>query len=464
MPEAVIVATARSPIGRAFKGSLVDVRPDDLAARMVVAALSKVPQLPHSEIEDLMLGCGLPGGEQGFNMARVVSVLAGLPDTPGTTVNRYCASSLQTIRMAAHAIRAGEGDAFIAAGVECVSRFVKGSSDSLPDTENPIFIEAKNRTDLWSRGSQVWERGEGLPDVYIAMGLTAENVARLEGVSRAEQDEYALSAQQNTGRAIARGFFENDITPVTLPNGVVVAKDDGPRPETTIETLQNLRPAFRPGGTVSAGNSCPLNDGAAAVIGRSGKEIDRLRKSHGKPHDFYPVDVASDTAVKSWASLVLTSHGVPDLILNNAGVINANARLWEIEAREFDEVMNTNLRGVVNVIRHFVPAMVARKSGVIVNMSSGWGRSADAEVAPYCATKWAVEGLTQSLAQELPSGMATVALNPGIINTDMLRSCFGGGASSYPSPEEWAMVAVPFLLKIGTGDNGRPLNVPGHTA
>ena len=280
MPEAVIVATARSPIGRAFKGSLVDVRPDDLAARMVVAALSKVPQLPHSEIEDLMLGCGLPGGEQGFNMARVVSVLAGLPDTPGTTVNRYCASSLQTIRMAAHAIRAGEGDAFIAAGVECVSRFVKGSSDSLPDTENPVFIEAKNRTDLWSRGSQVWERSEGLPDVYIAMGLTAENVARLEGVSRAEQDEYALSAQQNTGRAIARGFFENDITPVTLPNGVVVAKDDGPRPETTIETLQNLRPAFRPGGTVSAGNSCPLNDGAAVVIVMS---ADRARELGIKP-------------------------------------------------------------------------------------------------------------------------------------------------------------------------------------
>ena len=197
--------------------------------------------------------------------------------------------------------------------------------------------------------------------------------------------------------------------------------------------------------------------------GRSGKEIDRLRKMHGVPHDFYPVDVASDTAMKSWASLCLTSHGVPDLILNNAGVINANARLWEIEAREFDEVMNTNLRGVANVIRHFVPSMVERKSGVIVNMSSGWGRSADAEVAPYCATKWAVEGLTQSLAQELPSGMAAVALNPGIINTDMLRSCFGGGATSYPSPEEWATVAVPFLLKIGAGDNGRPLTVPGYS-
>lgn len=198
--------------------------------------------------------------------------------------------------------------------------------------------------------------------------------------------------------------------------------------------------------------------------GRSGKEIDRLRKQHGSPHDFYPVDVASDTAVKSWASLVLTSHGVPDLILNNAGVINANARLWEIEARDFDEVMNTNLRGTVNVIRHFTPLMVQRKSGVIVNFSSGWGRSADAEVAPYCASKWAVEGLTQSLAQELPTGMAAVALNPGIINTEMLRSCFGGSASSYPSPEKWAETAVPFILGIKPGDNGRPLTVPGHEA
>jgi acetyl-CoA C-acetyltransferase len=266
MPEAVIVATARSPIGRAFKGSLIDVRPDDLAAQMVVAALAKVPQLPHSEIEDLMLGCGLPGGEQGFNMARVVSVLAGLPDTPGTTVNRYCSSSLQTIRMAAHAIRAGEGDAFIAAGVECVSRFLKGSSDSLPDTENPIFSDAKARTDRRAASTEFWEPGDGLPDVYIAMGHTAENVAQLENVSRAEQDEYAFSAQQNAGRAIANGFFENDITPILLPDGTVISKDDGPRPDTTLETLQKLRPAFRVDGTVTAGNSCPLNDGAAAVI------------------------------------------------------------------------------------------------------------------------------------------------------------------------------------------------------
>ena len=155
---------------------------------------------------------------------------------------------------------------------------------------------------------------------------------------------------------------------------------------------------------------------------RSGKDIDRLRRAHGPPHDFYPVDVASDEAVKSWASIVLTSHGPPDLLLNNAGIINKNARLWEIGAREFGEVIDVNIKGVANVIRHFAPEMVKRKSGVIVNFSSGWGRSTDAEVAPYCATKWAIEGLTQSLAQELPSGMAAIPLNPGIIDTDMLRS------------------------------------------
>ena len=194
--------------------------------------------------------------------------------------------------------------------------------------------------------------------------------------------------------------------------------------------------------------------------GRSMAEIKKLRQTYGEPHDFYPVDVASDEAVKSWASLLLTSHGAPDLIINNAGIINRNASLWEIEAREFGEVVDTNLKGVANVIRHFAPAMVRQKSGVIVNFSSEWGRSADAEVAPYCATKWAVEGLTQSLAQELPTGMAAVALNPGIINTAMLQSCFGGSASSYPSPEEWAKIAVPFLLKLGADDNGKQLTVP----
>ena len=267
MPEAVIVSTARSPIGRAFKGSLVDVRPDDLAALMVRAALAKVPSLPWTEIEDLMLGCGLPGGEQGFNMARVVSVLAGLPDTPGTTVNRYCSSSLQTIRMAAHAIRAGEGDVFVAAGVECVSRFIKGNSDNLPDTENPAFNGARLRTAEFASGNPgPWYPGPGMPDVYIAMGNTAENVAEKEMITREDQDRYALESQERTGNAIANGFYENEITPVVLPDGSVVRKDDGPRPDTTFEGLQKLRPAFRPSGSVTAGNSCPLNDGAAAVV------------------------------------------------------------------------------------------------------------------------------------------------------------------------------------------------------
>ncbi len=194
--------------------------------------------------------------------------------------------------------------------------------------------------------------------------------------------------------------------------------------------------------------------------GRSEKEIKALRLAHIAPHDFYPVNIASDSAVKSWASLLLTSHGAPDLVLNNAGIINRNASLWEIEAREFGEVIDTNVKGVANVIRNFAPAMVQRRAGVFVNFSSGWGRSAEAEVAPYCASKWAVEGLTQSLAQELPTGMAAVSLNPGIINTEMLQSCFGGSASSYPTPEEWAKIAVPFLLKLGPSDNGQQLTVP----
>lgn len=197
-----------------------------------------------------------------------------------------------------------------------------------------------------------------------------------------------------------------------------------------------------------------------AGCGRSTREIEKLRAVLGAPHEFYAVDVANDDAVKTWASVVMNSQGVPDLILNNAGVINANARLWEISAREFSEVVDVNLKGVANVIRHFAPEMVKRKRGVIVNFSSGWGRAAEAEVAPYCATKWAIEGLTQSLAQELPSSMATIALNPGIIDTDMLRRCFGGSASNYPSPEEWARVAVPFLLQLGPVDNGKPLTVP----
>ncbi len=195
--------------------------------------------------------------------------------------------------------------------------------------------------------------------------------------------------------------------------------------------------------------------------GRSEHVIERLCRQFGPPHDFAVVDVASDDQVKAWASRLLGSSDPPDLVLNNAGVINQNARLWEVPEQEFSQVIDVNIKGVANVIRHFLPAMVKRKRGVVVNFSSGWGRSTDAEVAPYCATKWAVEGLTQAFAQELPAGMAAVAINPGIINTEMLRSCFGGSASGYPTPAEWAKSAVPFLLKLGPSDNGKQLTAPG---
>ena len=267
MPDAVIVSTARTPIGRAFKGSLVDFRPDDLAATIVRSALDKLPQLDPHEVEDVILGCGLPGGEQGYNMGRVVAILAGLPEVPGTTVTRYCSSSLQTIRMAAHAIRAGEGDVFVAAGVECVSRFVKGSSDGLPGTTNPRFEDAQARTTSREGGGvEPWKPAGGLPDVYVTMGQTAENVAELENVSRREMDEFAVLSQSRAVDSQANGFFEREITPVTKADGTVVSRDDGPRPGTTVEGLANLKPVFRPDGTVTAGNACPLNDGAAAVV------------------------------------------------------------------------------------------------------------------------------------------------------------------------------------------------------
>jgi acetyl-CoA C-acetyltransferase len=270
MPEAVIVATARSPIGRAGKGSLTSIRPDDLAVQIVSAALAKVPQLDPADVGDLILGCGLPGGEQGFNMARVVAVLLGHDHLPGTTVNRYCSSSLQTTRMAFHAIKAGEGDVYISAGVECVSRFGRGSSDSWPDTQNPAFADARRRTEQTAAGEAgPWHdpRENGLmPDVFIAMGQTAENVAELRGISRERQDEFGVRSQNLAEKALANGFWQREITPVTLPDGSVVAADDGPRPGTTLEKVATLKPVFRPNGTVTAGNCCPLNDGAAAVV------------------------------------------------------------------------------------------------------------------------------------------------------------------------------------------------------
>lgn len=279
MTEAVIVATARSPIGRAGKGSLKDLRADDLAATIVRAALDKVPQLDPQLIDDLYLGCGLPGGEQGFNMGRVVATLLGYDHLPAATLTRYCASSLQTTRMAFHAIKAGEGDVFVSAGVEMVSRYARGNSDHLPDDAaekvggswtNPKFADARaNTAKRTEAGAPDWtdprESGD-MPDVYIAMGQTAENLAQKENVTRQEMDEFGVRSQNLAEKAINDGFWAREITPVTLPDGSVVSNDDGPRPGITLEGTAALKPVFRPDGRITAGNCCPLNDGAAAVV------------------------------------------------------------------------------------------------------------------------------------------------------------------------------------------------------
>jgi acetyl-CoA C-acetyltransferase len=268
MPEAVIVSAARTPIGRANKGSLKEFRPDDLSAFIIKAALDKIPELDPNDVEDLMLGCGLPGGEAGNNMARVVTTLLGY-EIPGTTLTRYCSSSVQTSRMAFHAIKAGEGDVFISAGVETVSRFQFGTSDHIPNTRNPKFDDAQQRTEEYAKGGQDWHdpREDGhLPDIYIAMGQTAENVARLRGLDRKELDEFAVRSQNLTEKAINDGFWAREITPVTLADGTVVSADDGPRAGVTYEAISQLDPVFRPDGVVTAGNCCPLNDGAAAVV------------------------------------------------------------------------------------------------------------------------------------------------------------------------------------------------------
>src|SRR5579864_7579608 len=249
MTQAVIVAYGRSPIGRARKGSLVDVRPDDLAAHVVNKVLDKVPELDATQIEDLICGCGLPGGEQGHNIGRVISVLSRI-HLPGWTVNRYFSSSLMTTRMAAHAIEAGEGDVFLSVGVECVSRYGSGYPDA-PDTYNPRLVPGN---------------ADEYPDIYIAMGQTAENVAAREKISREEQDRFAVKSQAAAVKVRDDGFFDREIIPVRLPNGQTFSKDDGPRPGTTMEVLATLQPAFRENGTVTAGNACPLNDGAAAVV------------------------------------------------------------------------------------------------------------------------------------------------------------------------------------------------------
>ena len=281
MTEAVIVSTARTPIGRAFKGSLKDVRPDDLSVAVINAALAKVPELDPSLIEDLYWGCAEPSGRHGSNMARVVSVLAGFDQLPGATINRFCASSVQTTRMAYHAIKAGEGDIFISGGVECVSQYTNwaGAGGSSDDAQNPKFAAARARSEQIAKDNATWTdpRSEGLvPDVYLSMGQTAENVATLRGISRERQDEWGVTSQNRAEKAIADGFFEREIAPVTLADGTVVSKDDGPRPGVTLEGVQTLNPVFRENGTITAGNCCPLNDGAAAVVVMSDRRAKEL--------------------------------------------------------------------------------------------------------------------------------------------------------------------------------------------
>ena len=322
MPEAVIVSAARSPIGRANKGSLKDMRPDDLAAFIVKAALDKVPELDPSDVDDLYLGCGLPGGEAGFNMARVVNILNGMDDVPGATLTRYCASSIQTTRMAFHAIKAGEGDVFVSAGVEMVSRYTKGNSDNWPDTRNPVFSEAMARTEKAAQGGTTWHdpREDGdLPDIYIAMGQTAENVARLRGLTREELDEFGVRSQNLAGKAIADGFWAREITPVTTPDGREVTADDGPRPGVTMEAVSQLQPVFRPDGVVTAGNCCPLNDGAAAVVIMSDTK-------------------AAELGVRPMARIVATGVSALSPEIMGLGPVEATRRALAVAGMSIDDI------------------------------------------------------------------------------------------------------------------------------
>ena len=288
MPEAVIVATARTPIGRAFKGSLVDMRPDDLSVQVVRALLADLPELDPTLVEDLYWGCADPSGKAGNNMARVIAVLAGLDGLPGATVNRFCASSTQTMRMAFHAIKAGEGDIFVAGGVESVSTnpSFRGAGASDAEALNPLFADAMARSAAMAAANEPWTdpREQGLtPDVYIAMGQTAENVATARGISRQRQDEWGVLSQNRAEKAIATGFYEREILPVTLPDGSVLARDDGPRPGVTLEAVQGLKPVFREDGTVTAGNCCPLNDGASGVVIMSDTRAQGARHHPARP-------------------------------------------------------------------------------------------------------------------------------------------------------------------------------------
>jgi acetyl-CoA C-acetyltransferase len=388
VPEAVIVATARSPIGRAFKGSLKDVRPDDLATLIVRAALDKVPSLDPRDIDDLMLGCGLPGGEQGMNMGRVVAVNLGYDFLPGTTITRYCSSSLQTTRMALHAIKAGEGDVFISAGVETVSRFVAGNSDMIAGQKltNPIFDEAQARTAKAAEGGQdSWtdprENGQ-LPDIYISMGQTAENLARIKGVTRQEMDEFAARSQNLAEKSIANGFFEREITPVTTPDGTVVSTDDGPRAGTTVEGMAGLKPVFRPDGLITAGNACPLNDGASAVIVMSDTKAKELGLT--------PLARIVSTAVTGLSPEIM-GYGPVDasrLALQRAGKSVDDIDLFEINEAFAAQVIPSykdlgipldklNVHGGAIALGHPFGSTGARITGTLINglqtLDKTWG-------------------------------------------------------------------------------------------
>ena len=339
MAEAIIVSTARSPIGRAFKGSLKEIRPDDLTVQMVQAALAKVPELDPNDIVDLMLGCGLPGGEQGSNMGRNVAVLAGFDKVPGTTITRYCSSSLQTTRMAMHAIKAGEGDVFISAGVETVSRFTKGNSDMIPGQEinNPLYNDATLRTQELAEGGKSWNdpREDGqLPDVYVAMGQTAENVAQITGITREEQDEFGVRSQNLAEKAIADGFWAKEITPVTLPDGSIVRTDDGPRAGVTMEALAGLKPVFRPDGTVTAGNCCALNDGAAALVIMS----DQKAKDLG----LTPLARVVSTGVTGLSPEIM---GLGPVGATKQALANAGMSLGDIDLFEMNEAFAVQVLG-----------------------------------------------------------------------------------------------------------------------
>ncbi|MER5477124.1 acetyl-CoA C-acetyltransferase [Streptomyces sp. NPDC002734] len=376
MPEAVIVSAARSPIGRAFKGSLKDLRPDDIASTIIQAALAKVPELDPRDIDDLMLGVGLPGGEQGNNLGRVVAVEMGMDFLPGCTITRYCSSSLQTSRMALHAIKAGEGDVFISAGVEMVSRFVKGNSDSLPDTRNPLFADAEARTaEVAQQEGTTWHdpREDGLlPDPYIAMGQTAENLARLKGVSRQEMDEFGVRSQNLAEKAIKDGFWAREITPVTLPDGTVVSQDDGPRAGVTLEGVQGLKPVFRPDGLVTAANCCPLNDGAAALVIMSDTKARELGLT--------PLARIVSTGVSGLSPEIMGLGPVEASrqALKRAGMSVSDVDLWEINEAFAAQVIPSyqdlgidldrlNVNGGAIAVGHPFGMTGARITGTLIN-------------------------------------------------------------------------------------------------